>query len=826
MSNFKKYLKLLLKSFVVLFLFFWIFLFTGVALWEGTNWDPAQTTDATSETTDEKEWLVQNLYNILRVLYVLMSPLLMIWWLGLDNSLVYWEVLHLDQALWKLWNMMKNFANFALWFIFIYSVLLYFFYQKSEKYQPKKVLPKLIVWSIWIQASWFIVAALIDLSTILVYGLWWLPLKVLKWTQVWDKPVPTIVSTINLESISTILSWTDSTIYFKYWEHILVPCLMGTTSSSEGWWDTGSQKTDYINSFKLDWWKVNSQFCILSNGRVWKFEEAMKYWDWTEWINLEDVYASDDDIAGLYWEWEDVITISDLVDKVKWMTWPLMAMYSSLLSSSWFVMVWSAKSLDSLSMQFIMQLIVAIALIIPLVTLVIILIVRVWVLWLVIGLSPIIVLSEVFEFKLWWDKATLKSILWLIFLPAIAVFAISISIIFLTVLNSSLVIWWGAWVEEKTVAGKLWVLSCNSDWVECEGVDTSANSCYQMPIWNVMCFKKPSMDVWLSPFLDVFSRTIVNFFWVALMWAVVFSAMKTSAITNNIVNWIEDLWKQAAKTVPIIPIPWHWMQSVWSLWRAAQQIQRIPWLKQEQQFSSWLSDMVDELWSTMSWEKSRAWASIQTPPTSVTRSWYWEHVSRQITQWSDLMDFQDQIVQYIKSQGHPEVSNLWDILSKPDIVREFGLEHWFDAWNASKLSTSEAQEQFFDENIRPHQMKYYQELYNEIKSSSSPFTEEDWENWLVIWPNWNSTFLIKKVWDTYSKTQVEWTLPDSMDKSNLSTLLDSINWEFSSEQELKSILEKISSKSFVNDIIRLWSLKVKIKTEDGVSKLILLESST
>ena len=58
--------------------------------------------------------LRQILDMVLKIIYLLLRPLLVVAGLALDNTLVYASVFHLDAPLWKFWNMMKNFANFTL----------------------------------------------------------------------------------------------------------------------------------------------------------------------------------------------------------------------------------------------------------------------------------------------------------------------------------------------------------------------------------------------------------------------------------------------------------------------------------------------------------------------------------------------------------------------------------------------------------------------------------------------------------------------------------------------------------------------------------------
>ena len=84
-------------------------------------------------------------------------------WELLTNNRVYWEILWLDAILWKYRNLVKNFANFWLWLYFLYEVFKWLI-NSAEKIKDKLVW-LLIAW-VWIQSSWFLTAAVVDLSTI------------------------------------------------------------------------------------------------------------------------------------------------------------------------------------------------------------------------------------------------------------------------------------------------------------------------------------------------------------------------------------------------------------------------------------------------------------------------------------------------------------------------------------------------------------------------------------------------------------------------------------------------------------------------------------
>ena len=86
----------------------------------------------------------------------------------LTNKWVYGEVLWFDALLRRYWNVMKNIANFWLWFYFVYVIFKWLINQTKEDITKKikdVILWLLVAW-VWIQASWFLTAAVIDVSTI------------------------------------------------------------------------------------------------------------------------------------------------------------------------------------------------------------------------------------------------------------------------------------------------------------------------------------------------------------------------------------------------------------------------------------------------------------------------------------------------------------------------------------------------------------------------------------------------------------------------------------------------------------------------------------
>lgn len=161
-------------------------LFIGQICFFGINWiwGQIQVLAADGQTQEEKvnekfaEW--QGTMSFLnKACNVFIYPMLVVAWNLADNSFVYGEVFKFDIVLWQLWNIVKNLANFTLWFIFLFYIFKYLITQDS-KHGPKWLIIRALIAWIWIQASWFVMAALIDVSTILTYGVWWLPISVLE----------------------------------------------------------------------------------------------------------------------------------------------------------------------------------------------------------------------------------------------------------------------------------------------------------------------------------------------------------------------------------------------------------------------------------------------------------------------------------------------------------------------------------------------------------------------------------------------------------------------------------------------------------------------
>ncbi len=84
----------------------------------------------------------------------------------MSNDRVFGAALHMDVYLRKIWNMMKNFANFAL-IAFLLGSLIKSLVSK-ENLKIKELITKTLIAGVLIQASRFMMGALVDVSTVAV----------------------------------------------------------------------------------------------------------------------------------------------------------------------------------------------------------------------------------------------------------------------------------------------------------------------------------------------------------------------------------------------------------------------------------------------------------------------------------------------------------------------------------------------------------------------------------------------------------------------------------------------------------------------------------
>lgn len=107
----------------------------------------------------------------------------------MSNDFVYGSFMNLDSFLWQMRNIMKNFANFTIGFLFLFYLIKSMFSKEDTPmtFIKNKILAFLVA-GILIQMSWFLVGATLDISTVATSAIWAFPASMIadKSKYQWD----------------------------------------------------------------------------------------------------------------------------------------------------------------------------------------------------------------------------------------------------------------------------------------------------------------------------------------------------------------------------------------------------------------------------------------------------------------------------------------------------------------------------------------------------------------------------------------------------------------------------------------------------------------
>ena len=135
-----------------------------VILWTSNVWAQSPETLCPTDTTEQVTSLLNIILTFLSWIWIVLATLA-----GklMTNGFVYGEFMNLDKVLYYLWNMSRTFANFLIVWLLLYTII-----SKALKGPlnggeiVEFIVKKLILWVILINASWFIIGAMVDISTI------------------------------------------------------------------------------------------------------------------------------------------------------------------------------------------------------------------------------------------------------------------------------------------------------------------------------------------------------------------------------------------------------------------------------------------------------------------------------------------------------------------------------------------------------------------------------------------------------------------------------------------------------------------------------------
>lgn len=550
-----------------------------------------------------KLWELANVLDqILSFLYLIMRPLLYVAGLAMDNSLIYGEWLGLTWLLYQFWTIMRSLANFVIVFLLVWTIGKQMRDWAKWAKELGKTIMAIMVSGIVINASWFLIWAMVDLSTIATYGVWTIPLK-LSWGSEWycDKdgkvigeigkvdntpkataqqkwmndiaklwncrPILATHGTMNLSDTfnAEAAQWK---VYYSYeakqvnpWTHYFLSCPFKNGSLTTSWWNT------FLNSFTL------SGTYALANGATgmiaWdqKVKDYLRKPDsigskycvvWTNQImevpknGKTDLYGSWYYNAVIWWVntlhswwW---LRIRNLVETNKGMIGVMYTMYGNML---WFANIKTdvqTNSTESQIIQFLVKWFFGFAIMFPLIALCVVLMMRVAVLWMVVWFSPLLVL--------WWtlelmgikneQLSSMMKWIWekLTLSNVVNLLFQPVLVVFVITMGMMFL---DALQATIVADNGFWeALKCSNDsvsWQQC---------CSMIDVVNI-CFEKFNAQAGTDAFFNYFTFTIVNIVGVMLLWFMVFAVMKSSKITEWAVSKIQWLGRNILWSIPVIP---------------------------------------------------------------------------------------------------------------------------------------------------------------------------------------------------------------------------------------------------------------------------------
>lgn len=560
-------------------------------------------TEADAMYAKKDQWvsdIVQYMNAFLKFIYIIIWPLLVLAGLSVDNTLVYWEVFHLDAVLWQVWNVMRNFANFALVFIAFYHIFKWLL--KSDIKKIQDVVKNMLLAGILIQASWFLMGAVIDISTITVIWVGALPGLDLSSKSAQEQQNIVLNTPMLGRKMLLIRHPNTSEQSFTWYEY-------GDKKIASCYTIEGTDNLPYIVGRKLfspDGNPLPTDFYagVCSDGRdvyryndrlekankdteIKKYKESIdlvfsndiRTWDIKKWwavlMNWEPAMEKIKDWTGFIykpvttcWDWSEScgvvaytdtgfynwgLTLGKILQGSKGYVGPFVTLYSSLLGFSDMNYWDKDKKVTSFNWavftDFLFKTIFSILLIVPLFTMVIVLVLRVGVLRLAIIFLPFLVLKWVFFNDSWgWEAMKwvdeyfkLWKLVGIIFAPVVMVFALALSLIFMTAIRSNNI--------TDSINNSEMGLEITTKW-ECTSY---------IDIFGLVSI----CDKWyISKGKNLFADIIEKMFALGVMWFLLFAAIKTNAIGEKIWGKIQGLSEKLLGAAPIIPIPWSW----WWVW--------------------------------------------------------------------------------------------------------------------------------------------------------------------------------------------------------------------------------------------------------------------
>ena len=449
-----------------------IFLFVFIILWFFL-WSSFAASDSSSKMSLESEliYLVNIMISILSRLWVLLATLA-----GklMTNELVYWSFMNMDQVLWNLWNVVKNLANFTLWFLLIFTIVKNIFGVVKDDAKPLKnaidTIKNLLIAGVLVQMSWFLVWAAFDLSAVATAAVGSIPSQIIS------------NDTSNLQRNMKELIWS------KYTKLKVDFSQSDTVKAIKTWEMTEDDVKQFVDMVTPS-----------ANSVIWPLIFL--------WGSVFDLFEASDTSRNT----SNATKRSDLFLTI-WVNWFVVLTFTVMLA-----------------FMFLFNLF------------------RVITLWIVIPLSPFIILLKVFDpqkSKLknlrkpgsFWDVLSLWNVLKLIFKPVYMVLVLSIILIVMTLVK---------WVAK------------HNDWdlhADTYNIDMTTKA-----VWS---WYDSNLNVgWILDFsLNGTKNTIVDLIIYIFGLMMMVMLMKSCIVSNTGIKFIDDKMSNLSKSL------WWDKEFGWILW--------------------------------------------------------------------------------------------------------------------------------------------------------------------------------------------------------------------------------------------------------------------
>ena len=457
-----------IKIFLSLFIVVWFFVWTSFA-------DSSWTTK--NVILERFTYLLNIIISLLSWWWIVLASLA---WKLMTNELVYWTFLNLDMALWNLWNVIKNFANFVLWFLLLFSIVKNIFMVVKSDANPLKnafdTVKKILIAWVLVQMSWFLVWVALDLSTVATALVWSLPAQIIS---------------SNSSDLQKHLNWMLESKQVKLEVNFDDADMVKSVS------------TWYVNEDDLR--KIIDTITPSANSVIWPL--IFLWWSVFDLFKTTDTsYMTSDSLS-----WRNLFIT---------------------LGVNWFVII---------SFTIMMAFIFLFNLF------------RVITLWIIIPLSPFIILMKVFNSKgdklkvewFFWEVLSLKNVFSLIFKPVYMVLVLSIVLIVMTIV--------------KGLVNNNWTFTWDNYW----NVSIASN---QVGEWDNAVYNSSMNVSWFLDFtLNWAKNTIVDLM-VYILWLILMFMLMKSCITSKTGIWFIDKTMSTISWALWGDKPWEIWWLLWSLW--------------------------------------------------------------------------------------------------------------------------------------------------------------------------------------------------------------------------------------------------------------------